>query len=158
MANTNAASTADREIATTRLLNAPRELVFKVWTDPEQVVKWWGPNGFTNTIYEMDVRPGGVWRFMMHGPDGKDYPNRVTYLEVVPPEKLVFLHGADSEEDPNRFHVTVLFKEKRGQTEISMRMLFDTPEERNRVVEQYHALEGQQQTMTKLAEYLELIQ
>ena len=68
------ASSADREIAATRVINAPRELVFRMWTDPEQVAQWWGPNGFTNTIYEMAVRPGGVWRFVMHGPDGVAAP------------------------------------------------------------------------------------
>ena len=58
------------------------------WTDPEHVAKWWGPTGFTNTIYEMDVRPGGVWRFVMHGPDGIDYQNKIVYIEVVKPERL----------------------------------------------------------------------
>ena len=81
----DAASTADREIAATRIFDAPRELVWKAWTDPKHVAQWWGPNGFTNTIHEMNVSPGGVWRFMMHGPDGTDYPNRIVFIEVVEP-------------------------------------------------------------------------
>ena len=66
--------TADREIVATRVFDAPRDLVFRMWTDPAHIVHWWGPNGFTTTIHEMDVRPGGMWRFIMHGPDGVDYP------------------------------------------------------------------------------------
>jgi hypothetical protein len=75
----------DREIAATRVFAAPRELVWKVWTEPEHVVRWWGPNGFTTTTHSMDVKSGGVWRFVMHGPDGHDYQNKITYLEVVKP-------------------------------------------------------------------------
>jgi uncharacterized protein YndB with AHSA1/START domain len=76
MINTNAeqyldaTSSVDREIITSRVYDAPRELVFKAWTDPKHIARWWGPNGFTTTIHEMDVRPGGAWRFIMHGPDG----------------------------------------------------------------------------------------
>ncbi|TMG73164.1 MAG: ATPase, partial [Betaproteobacteria bacterium] len=68
----------DREIAAVRIFDAPRDLVWKVWTRPEHVAKWWGPNGFTTTTYSMEVKPGGVWRYVMHGPDGRDYRNKVT--------------------------------------------------------------------------------
>ena len=88
------ASTADREILLTRIFDAPRELVFNAWTDPKQIVQWWGPRGFTTTTYEMDVKPGGVWRFVMHGPDGRDYENRITFDEVVRPEDVA--RAADS--------------------------------------------------------------
>ena len=81
MAESETTAAAEREISITRLFDAPRELVFEAWTDPEQVVQWWGPHGFTTTIHEMDVRPGGVWRFIMHGPDGTDYDNRVVFEE-----------------------------------------------------------------------------
>src|SRR2546426_6169783 len=81
---------ADREIITTRVLDAPRELVWKAWTDPKHVAEWWGPNGFTNTIQEMDVRPDGVWRFIMHGPDGVDHKNEIIFIEVVELERLVY--------------------------------------------------------------------
>ena len=69
----NAGSTADREVVISRLLNAPRELVFKAWTDQQHISQWWGPTGFTTTTSEMNVAPGGVWRFVMHGPDGMDH-------------------------------------------------------------------------------------
>ena len=78
-ADSAAGSTADREIVVTRLIDAPRELVFEAWTDPKHVDKWWGPRGFTSTTSEMDVRPGGIWRLVMHGPDGRDYPNHIVF-------------------------------------------------------------------------------
>jgi len=144
--------TSDREIAITRLLNAPRELVFEVWTSPKHVDKWWGPNGFTNTIYEMDVRPGGVWRYMMHGPDGTDYPNLVTYIEVVKPERLVYMHGDDN--DPEQFKVTVIFEDLGDQTRLSMTSLFRTPEELEFVVEKHGASEGLKQNMDRLEAWI----
>ena len=85
--------TADREIATSRVFDAPRDLVWEAWTDPKHLARWYGPNGFTVTTHEMDVRPGGVWRLTMHGPDGTDYPNLTRYVEVVRPERLVYEHG-----------------------------------------------------------------
>src|SRR5262249_10941330 len=81
-----------REMTATRVVDAPRSLVFAAWTDPTHVAKWWGPNGFTNTVREMDVRPGGTWLLVMHGPDGTNYPNTWIFEEIVPPERLVLSH------------------------------------------------------------------
>ena len=106
----------DREIVITRLIDAPRELVFDAWTDPEQVVQWWGPRGFTTTTHKMEVKPGGVWRFVMHGPDGRDYQNKITYLEIVPPERLVYRHGGDEDLEPVSFQTTVTFAAEGGKT------------------------------------------
>src|SRR4029079_5782761 len=106
------ANAAQNEIAATRVFDAPRELVWRMWTDPDHVIHWWGPNGFTNTIHEMDVRPGGVWRFVMHGPDGVDYQNKIIFREVVRPERLVYDHVSGP-----KFHVTVTFAEQAGKTE-----------------------------------------
>jgi uncharacterized protein YndB with AHSA1/START domain len=146
-------STADREIIVSRLLDAPRELVFEVWVDPKHVVHWWGPNGFTNTIHEMEVKPGGVWRFMMHGPDGVDYPNRVVFEEVVRPERLVYIHDDDGEGAQKPFHVTTTFEDQVGKTLLTMRLVLDSPEERGRLAE-FGAIEGGKQTLGRLAEYL----
>jgi uncharacterized protein YndB with AHSA1/START domain len=146
---TQTAATADREIVTSRVLDAPRDLVFKAFTDPKHIVHWWGPNGFTNTIQKMDVRPGGVWEFVMHGPDGVDYPNRIVYVEVKKPERLVYDHGPAP-----RFHVTVTFEEHRRKTKVTMRALFETAAERDRVVEEFGAIEGAKQTLARLSEYL----
>ena len=84
--------TADREIVTTAVIAASRARVFEAWVDPAQVVRWWGPDGFTTTMQEMDVRPGGVWQFIMHGPDGKDYKNKSIFEEIVKPERIVYAH------------------------------------------------------------------
>src|SRR5580704_13391744 len=140
---------ADREIIATRVFDAPRELVFQMWTDPEHVAQWWGPRGFTNTIYEMDVRPGGVWRFVMHGPDGVDYQNKVVYIEIVKPERLVYSHVSGPQ-----FHMTVTFAEQGGKTKVTARMLFESATLRENVVKQFGAIEGLNQTLERLGERL----
>jgi uncharacterized protein YndB with AHSA1/START domain len=145
-------STTDRELVITRIFNAPRSLVFEVFTDPRHVIHWWGPTGFTNTIHSMNVKPGGEWRLTMHGPDGTDYPNVITYTEVVKPEKLVWMHG--NEKERNQFESTVLFEEDGNKTKLTMKMVFKTKEERDKVVEKYGAVEGNRQTMDRLEKYL----
>jgi uncharacterized protein YndB with AHSA1/START domain len=144
-----AAEAGEREIVITRVFDAPRELVFQMWTDPEHVAKWWGPKGFTSTIYEMDVKEGGVWRFVMHGPDGTDYKNLVIYDEIVKPERLVYSHVSGP-----RFQMTVTFAERGGKTELTARMIFESAAERARVIKEFGALEGLSQTIGRLAEYL----
>lgn len=151
--NTATTDTSGRELAITRIFDANRELLFHVWTTPDHIAHWWGPNGFTNTILEMDVRPGGVWRYIMHGPDGTDYPNRVTYLEVVRPERLVYMHGDD--ENPDHFRVEVIFEDHGTQTKLIMRSVFKTPEDLAHVVENYGAKEGLEQNMDRLAAWVE---
>jgi uncharacterized protein YndB with AHSA1/START domain len=146
-------STADREVVITRVIDVPRELVFDAWTDPEHIGEWWGPRGFTITTHEMDVRPGGLWRFMMHGPDGVDYPNRIEYLEIERPARLVFDHGGEVKGESD-FHVTVTFEEESGKTRLTMRSLFATAAERDKVVREYGAIEGGNQTIDRLVEYL----
>ena len=81
--------TDPRSIIGIHEFDAPRELVFAAWTDPKHLSQWWGPNGFTTTTSSFDFRPGGIWRFVMHGPDGRDYQNRVTFDEIVPPERNI---------------------------------------------------------------------
>src|ERR1700734_1132647 len=105
MSEKNKSSTADREIITTRLFDAPRDLVFQAWTDPKHIVHWWGPNGFSITMHEMNVKPGGQWRFVMHGPDGTDFKNDKVYIEVVRPSRLVFEQVTGP-----KHHVTVTFE------------------------------------------------
>jgi uncharacterized protein YndB with AHSA1/START domain len=149
----DASATSEREIVTTRVFDAPPELVWKAWTDPQHVAQWWGPRGFTNTIQEMDVRPGGVWRLVMHGPDGTDYPNKIVYIEVVEPERLVYDHG-DDQDNGLLFHVTVSFVAQGGKTQVTMRALFDSVAQRDQVVEEFGAIEGANQTLDRLGEYL----
>ena len=150
-----ASSTADREIVVTRLIEAPRELVFEAWTDPKHVDKWWGPRGFTTTTHEMDVRPGGEWRLTMHGPDGRDYKNHIVFDEIVKPERLVYRHVPEAGTEPVSFQTTVTFVAQGDHTLLTMRGLFASAKARADVVEKYGALEGAHQTIARLAEYVE---
>lgn len=145
-------STADRELVITRLFHAPRELVFKVFTDPVHVVRWWGPRGCSTTIREMDVRPGGVWRYVMHGPGGVDWTNRIRYKEVVVPERLVYDHDSDRDDDADGFHVTVTFTTRGEQTEVVMRTVFSTAAMRDQMAQ--FATAGANSTFDRLGELL----
>lgn len=147
----------DREFIITRLLKAPRELVYQAWTQPEHVVHWWGPTGFTNTIQHMEVREGGEWTFIMHGPDGTDFPNRIEFVEVVEHERLIYIHGSGIENDPKQFIVTVNFVEVGEHTRLTMRAIFPTAENLRKVIEEFGALVGARQHMDKLEAYLEHI-
>lgn len=143
-----------RELSISRLINAPRELVWKVWTDPEHVKNWWGPDGFTNTIHEMNVKAGGVWRLTMHGPDGRDYPNKIVFIEVVKPERLVYRHSGDVDTEPVNFHVTVTFEKQGNKTLLSMKSVFESAAELERVVKNHGAREGMTQHVGRLEEYV----
>jgi uncharacterized protein YndB with AHSA1/START domain len=139
-------------IEITRTYDAPRELVWKAWTDPAQAGAWWGPAGFTTTTHEMDVRPGGTWRFVMHGPDGTDYPNVVHYDEVAEPSLLAYRHGDGKELS---FTVTVRFDEDGpGRTRLTLRTEFPNAAQKDLVVREYGAIEGGRQTLGRLAEHL----
>jgi uncharacterized protein YndB with AHSA1/START domain len=153
-ARSEPSATADREIVVSRDLDAPRELVFAAWTDPRHVSNWWGPRGFTTTTKEMDVRPGGVWRFVMHGPDGTDYKNKIAFLEVARPERIAYKHAGEEDTENVRFQTTVTFEDQGGKTRLTLLMVFASAEERNHVVEKYGAIEGGQQTLERLAEHL----
>ena len=145
---------AERELVITRTFDAPRELVFKAWTDPKHLINWWGPKGFTNTFQEINVSPGGVWRFIMHGPDGVDYPNMIVYIEVVKPERIVYSHGSGEEGDPGQFQVIVTFAEQGSRTKLTARMIFISAEARDKVIRESGAIEGANQTFDRLEEEL----
>src|SRR5512147_587972 len=134
------AETVDREIVITRTFDAPRELVWQAWTDPGHVVNWWGPQGFTTTIEKMDVRPGGVWKHVMHGPDGTDYPNSSVFKEIVKPERIVYSHGGGKRGGRGaHFIATWTFEELGDKTRVTIRMIFDSPGDRDFVVKEYNA-------------------
>ncbi|MCK6477234.1 MAG: SRPBCC domain-containing protein [Phycisphaerales bacterium] len=150
-------NTDDRVIVLTREYDAPRALVWKAWTDPKHLARWWGPAGFSTTTRHMDVRPGGQWRYVMHGPDGTDYENLIAYIEVVEPERLVYRHGGDVGTEPVHFSVVAKFDNVGpARTRVTLRMEFETADERARVVREYNAIEGGKQTLGRLAEYLEV--
>jgi uncharacterized protein YndB with AHSA1/START domain len=149
-----ATAASDREIVLSRVLDAPRDLVWQAWTDPAQVVQWWGPQGFTTTTREINVRPGGVWRFVMHGPDGRDYLNRIVFDEVVRPERLTYRHAGEGADEGVNFTTTVTFAERGGRTELTLRMVFPSTEDRDRVIRDYGAIEGGKQTLARLADHV----
>jgi uncharacterized protein YndB with AHSA1/START domain len=142
-ADNSAGALSDREIVTTRVINAPHELVFKAWTDPDHLVHWWGPKGFTNTFHEFDMRPGGIWRFVMHGPDGVDYKNKSVFVEVVKPERIVFRHVSG-----HQFQVTATFAEQAGKTRLTFQMVFETAAECAKV--KVYAVEANEQNFDRL--------
>ena len=154
--NNSIEDTSDREIVITRDFDAPRELVWKVWTTPEHVSKWWGPRGFSTTIEFMDVRPGGEWKHVMRGPDGAEYPNHSVFMEVVEPERIVYSHGGEKKGGSSvRFVSTWTFDAlENNRTRLTMRGVFPSPEERDRVVREFGAIEGGKQTMERLSEHL----
>lgn len=155
MSKQSETSASGRELVTRRTFNAPRELVYQAWTAPRHLTHWWGPRGFRTTTHEMDLRPGGTWRFDMIGPDGTVYPNRVVYQEVVPAERLVYEHRGEGDYDHILFQASVTFTERDGQTEVTLRSEFATAEELERVVRENGAKEGAVETLTRLGEYIE---
>ncbi|MDX2308524.1 MAG: SRPBCC family protein [Hyphomicrobium sp.] len=145
-------STADREIVFQRIVKAPRELVFDAFTDRDHIGHWWGPHGFTTTTETMDVKPGGTWRFVMHGPDGRDYKNLITYREVTRPERLVYDHGEPEGVDP--FDVTVTFETVREGTRVTLTMICSSAEAKAELVK-FGAAEGGHQTLHRLEMHTE---
>jgi len=147
------AKNKSNEIKITRLYDAPVSVVWDAWTDPEQVAQWWGPRGFTLTTHAKDLKPGGIWHYTMHGPDGTDYPNKTLYHEVRKHEKLVYDHGANDERAP-LFRVTVLFSDQGGKTKMDMTMTLPTPEAAEET-RKFIQKAGGNATWDRLAEYLE---
>jgi uncharacterized protein YndB with AHSA1/START domain len=144
----------EREIVLSRVFSAPRELVFKAWTDANHVTKWFGPKGFETTTHEIDVRVGGRWRFEYRAPDGTRFDNRIVFLEIKGPELLVFDHGPDKDNDAGRFRVTVTFDEQTDKkTLVTMRQLHPTKAQRDASVG-FGAVEIGYTTIDKLEEHL----
>jgi len=148
-----APATGDREIVISRVIGAPQELVFEAFTQVRHLSRWWGPEGFTTTTRSFEFRVGGEWDFVMHGPDGTDYQEWITWREIVPPERIALLHG-ESRDDPNAFESVLTFEQAGEQTRIMMHTVFPTRELRDEAVEKYHAIEGGEQTLRNLAAYV----
>ncbi|GGE12847.1 activator of HSP90 ATPase [Marinithermofilum abyssi] len=147
MAENNSRNAGEYELVTTRIFDAPRDLVFKAWTSPVHLAQWWGPKGFTNTFQEFDLRPGGTWQFIMHGPDGVDYKNKSVFVEIVKPERIVFQHVSGP-----KFQVTATFEELDDKTRLTFRMLFESAAEFDKV--KTYAVEGNEQTFDCLEAHL----
>jgi uncharacterized protein YndB with AHSA1/START domain len=140
---------ARMEIVSTRSFAHPRESVFNAFADPAQLAQWWGPNGFTNTISRFELRPGGVWRFVMHGPDGAGYENTSEFVEIVRPERIVFDHLMPM----HRFRMTMTFEDKHGATNLTWRMQFE-PDEQNETLRPL-IVHGNEENFDRLAAHLQ---
>ena len=144
----------DKGIDAKRLLKAPLARVYKAWSSPEALNNWWGPDGFSNTTKVFEQKTGGRWRFTMHGPDGRDYENVITYDEVSPEERLRYHHGGEPGVEPVTFQVEVHFKAQGANTLLTMSLRFPSNKQRDYVMETYGAFEGLKQTMARLVGYL----
>lgn len=147
-------ATAEREIVISRAIQAPRDLVFEVFTEVRHLSRWWGPDGFTTTTRAFEFRVGGAWDFVMRGPDGTDYQEWIVWTEITPPERIALRHG-ESPDDPNAFDSVLTFTAEGTGTRVEMRTVFPTKALRDQAVEKYHAVEGGQQTLGKLAAYVD---
>lgn len=147
------ADTKDREIVLSRGIDAPRELVFEAFSEVRHLSRWWGPEGFTTTTQSFEFCVGGDWIFVMRGPDGTDYREWIRWTEIVAPERIALLHG-EVPGDPNAFESVLTFVAEGAATRVEMRTVFPTKELRDEAVEKYHAVEGGQQTLGKLAAYV----
>ncbi|WP_024874503.1 SRPBCC family protein [Saccharomonospora piscinae] len=143
----------DREVVIARVIDAPRELVFEAFTDVRHLSRWWGPEGFTTTTRAFEFRVGGEWSFTMHGPDGVDYPEWITWTELTRPERIAMLHG-EFRGDPNAFESVLSFTLDGAATRVEMRTLFPTRAQRDEAIEKYHAVEAGRQTLDGLASYV----
>ncbi|HEY5095243.1 MAG TPA: SRPBCC domain-containing protein [Candidatus Eremiobacteraceae bacterium] len=121
-AEADACSSKFPDLTITRVFDAPRDLVFQAWTDPNQLAKWWGPHHFTNPVCEVDVREGGAIRIHMRGPEGTVYPMTGVFNEVVAPERLVFTSTPLDENGDPLFEIlnTVVFEEQGEKTRLTL--------------------------------------
>jgi uncharacterized protein YndB with AHSA1/START domain len=142
-----------RSIVIERLIGAPRELVFKVFATAEHLAHWWGPTGFSITTFAFDFQPGGVWRFVMHGPDGRDYQNRLVFQVIEPPARIVTRHGGGDDVEPASHEMRVSLEPDGDKTRLTWRLVFKSIAERDRIAREYGAVEGGQQTVGRLADY-----
>jgi uncharacterized protein YndB with AHSA1/START domain len=147
------AATVEREIVIARVIDAPRELVFEAFTEVRHLSQWWGPEGFTTTTRSFEFRVGAEWVFVMHGPDGTAYEEWISWTEIAPPERIALVHG-EFRGDANAFESVLTFAREGAATRIEMRTVFPSKEQRDAAVEKYRAIEGGQQTLSKLDAYV----
>lgn len=144
----------DREIVIARVVDANRDTVFRAWTDPSQIVQWFGPDGFRIETHQIDIRAGGVWRFDMVAPDGTRYSNRMEFLRIETSRLIEVNHGTDADHDPDRFRTLVTFDEQNnGKTVVTLRQMHPTPE-RRAIGIGFGAVEYGAQTLSKLASHV----
>ena len=141
----------DREVVIARVVDVDRDTSFRAWIDPTQIVRWFGPKGFEVATHEIDIRPGGLWRFDMIAPDGTSFPNRMKFLRIVAPDLLEIEHGRDADADSDRFRVLITFDaQDNGKTVVTLRQMHPSAV-RRAIVIGFGAVEFGAQTLDKLA-------
>src|SRR5687767_10417209 len=141
----------DREIVLSRVIDAPRSLVYSAWTDPQQIQQWFGPEGLEIETKEIDLKPGGIWRFDMVGAGDTRYSNRMVFLRMEAPTLIEVEHGSDQDNDPTRFRMLVTFDEQSdGKTVLTLRQMHPSKERREWAIG-FGAVEYGGQTLQKLA-------
>ncbi len=148
MTTENPLSAPDCEIVTSRLIKFPRELVFRAWTDPDHLKNWWGPAGFTNTFHEFDLRPGGKWDFIMHGPEKGNYHNSCEFIQITEPELIYWKRYSQP-----LFRVLVTFESiSDDQTFVVFKQIFDTPAECEKIKK--HVVDKNEEVFDRMEEEL----
>ena len=148
----DAVKVSPREIHSSRLVDAPLGMVFRAFSDPKGLAVWWGPNGFTTTTRGLDFKVGGVWDYTMHGPDGTDYPNYVTYTEIAMPHRIAYDHGTDAAH-PQMFKAVIRFEAEGGRTRVRLQLTVKDPKFRDEMVA-FGAVEGAWQNLSRLDAFL----
>ena len=144
---TRPGAVSDREIVSTRVFAVSREQMFEAWTTPDRLARWWGPRGFKNTFLELNLRPGGTWRFIMHGPDGTDYRNESIFVEITHAERIVLDHVSAP-----KFRLIATFGAQDGKTKLTFRQVFETAEVCRKV--SVYAVEANEQNFDRLEQEL----
>ncbi|PJZ45665.1 SRPBCC family protein [Leptospira brenneri] len=148
----------NNQVTYQKYFDVPNSLLFEVWSSPEHLTEWWGPDGFTLTINRFDFFNGGIWDFVMHGPDGHDYKNKIQFIEIQRPDSILYKHIGDGEGDEDvDFQSKIIFEPFGEGTNLTMIQIFPTKEELERVNAKYGAIEGGKQHVGNLAKYLERI-
>lgn len=144
----------DREIVISRVIDAPRDLVYAAWADPAQIQEWFGPEGMVIETREIDLKPGGVWRFDMVAADGTRYSNRMVFLRMEAPQQIEVEHGSDEDNDPGKFRMLVTFDEQsNGKTVVTLRQMHPSREQREGTIG-FGAVEYGGQTLEKLSRHV----
>ncbi|TGK83765.1 ATPase [Leptospira montravelensis] len=148
----------ENKVTYKKYFDVPVDLLFEVWSKPEHLMEWWGPDGFTLTIKSLDFSNGGIWDFIMHGPDGHDYQNKIQFIEISKPHFILYQHLGDGEGDEDvNFQSRIIFEAAGEGTNLIMEQIFSSKQELERVNEKYGAIEGGKQHVGNLAKYLEKI-
>ncbi|MCB0404729.1 MAG: SRPBCC domain-containing protein [Bdellovibrionales bacterium] len=141
-----------------RHFDVPIDIVFEVWSSAEHLSKWWGPDGFTITTKSLDFKNGGIWEYIMHGPDGHNFKNRVQFLDIKKPHHIFLTMLGDGEGDKDvDFESRIYFEDMGGGTNLMMEQIFPSKEELERVDKKYSAIEGGKQHLGNLANYLKTL-